>query len=118
MWTYYNGQKNGFESGVLYWTTEKDFDSAKLNNMGGHLSKETVLSYRYDTNNKQYSVIKNHVWLDQLGADGKTHHGLAQLKGEYSKPEGTTLKTFSTYEEAKQFYEQAKKDNNDSVFFK
>lgn len=118
MWTYYNGQKNNFESGVLYWTTEKDFDSANLNDMGGHLSKETVLSYRYDTNNKQYSVIKNHVWLDQLGADKKTHHGLAQLKGEYHKPEGTTLGTFGTYAEAQRAYEQAKKDNNNSVVFK
>ena len=118
MWTYYNGQKGGFESGVLYWTTEKDFDSANLNDMGGHLSKETVLSYRYDTNTKQYSVIKNHVWLDQPGADKKTHHGLAQLKGEYHKPEGTTLgPSYSTYAEARQAYEQAKKDNNNSVVF-
>lgn len=116
MWTYYNGQKGGFESGVLYWTTE-DLDNVKLHNKGGHLSQETVLSYRYDTNTKQYSVIKNHVWLDQLGADGNTHKGLAQLKGEYSKPEGTTLKTFDTYENAKQFYEQAKKDNDNSVVF-
>ena len=118
MWTYYNGKKSNFESGVLYWTTEKDFDSANLNNMGNHLSKETVLSYRYDMNTKQYSVIKNHVWLDQLGADGNTHKGLAQLKGEYSKPEGTTLKTFDTYEEAKQFYETEKRNNNNSVVFK
>lgn len=118
MWTYYNGQKNNFESGVLYWTTEKDFDSANLNDMGGHLSKETVLSYRYDTNTKQYSVIKNHVWLDQLGADKKTHHGLAQLKGEYHKPEGTTLGTFGTYAEAQRAYETEKRKNNNSVVFK
>lgn len=116
MWTYYNGQKGGFESGVLYWTTE-DLDNVNLNNKGGHLSQETVLSYRYDTNTKQYSVIKNQVWLDQPGVDGNTHRGLAQLKGEYSKPEGTTLKTFDTYEDAKQFYEQAKKDNDNSVVF-
>lgn len=122
MWTYYNGQnpnKPGLERGVLYWTTEKDFDRANLNDMGGHLSKETVLSYRYDTNTKQYSVIKNHVWLDQLGADGqKTHHGLAQLKGEYHKPEGTTLGTFGTYAEAQRAYETEKRKNNNSVVFK
>lgn len=117
MWTYYNGQKGGFESGVLYWTTE-DLDNVKLNNKGGHLSQETVLSYRYDTNTKQYSVIKNHVWLDQLGADGNTHKGLAQLPVEYGKPAGTTLgPSYSTYAEAQQAYEQAKKDNNNSVVF-
>lgn len=112
MWTYYNGKKSGFENGVLYWTTE-DLDSVTLtpnaNTPGNNWSKETVLSYRYDRDTGTYSVIKNHVWLDQSGSDGKTHKGLAQLKGEYSKPEGTTLKTFHTYEEAKQFYEQAKK---------
>lgn len=112
MWTYYNGKKSGFENGVLYWTTE-DLDSVTLtpnaNTPGNNWSKETVLSYRYDRDTGIYSVIKNHVWLDQSGSDGKTHKGLAQLKGEYSKPEGTTLKTFHTYEEAKQFYEQAKK---------
>ena len=29
LWTYYNGKKSGLESDVLYWTTEKDFDSAR-----------------------------------------------------------------------------------------
>lgn len=120
MWTYYNGKKSGFENGVLYWTTE-DLDSVTLtpnaNTPGNNWSKETVLSYRYDRDTGIYSVIKNHVWLDQSGSDGKTHKGLAQLKGEYSKPEGTTLKTFHTYEGAKQFYEQAKKDNDNSVVF-
>ena len=123
MWTYYNGKKNGLENGVLYWTTE-NLDSESLtkhaNTPGNNWSEQTVLSYRYDRNDKQnpYSVIKNHVWLDQLGADGNNHKGLAQLKGEYSKPEGTTLKTFDNYEDAKQFYEQAKKDNNNSVVFR
>lgn len=125
MWTYYNGQnpnKRGYlESGVLYWTTE-NLDSVpltrKANTQGYNWSQETVLSYRYDRDTGTYSVIKNHVWLDQPGADGNTHRGLAQLKGEYNKPEGTTLKTFGTYEEAKQFYETEKRNNNNSVVFK
>lgn len=123
MWTYYNGKKNGLENGVLYWTTE-NLDSESLtkhaNTPGNNWSEQTVLSYRYDRNDKQnpYSVIKNHVWLDQSGSDGKTHKGLAQLPGEYSKPAGEKIETFSTYAEAKQFYEQAKKDNNHSVVFK
>lgn len=118
MWTYYNGQKGGLESGVLYWTTE-DLDSAKLtHDANANWSKETVLSYRYDTNTKQYSVIKNRVWLDQPGADGKKHRGLAQLPVEFYKPEGTTLGNFSTYAAAQQAYETAKRENNNSVVFK
>lgn len=114
MWTYYNGQKGGLESGVLYWTTE-NLDSVSLtpnaNTPGNNWSKETVLSYRYDRNDKQnpYSVIKNHVWLDQPGADGNNHKGLAQLKGEYNKPAGTIVGKYSTYEEARQAYETEKR---------
>lgn len=114
MWTYYNGKKNGFENGVLYWTTE-NLDSVSLtpnaNTPGNNWSKETVLSYRYDRNDKQnpYSVIKNHVWLDQPGADGNNHKGLAQLKGEYNKPAGTIVGKYSTYEEARQAYETEKR---------
>lgn len=121
MWTYYNGlnpnNKFGPGGGGLYWTTEKDFDSTELTYAGKGWSQETVLSYYYNPKDKKYSVIKNHVWLNQPGADGKTHNGLAQLPVEQYKPEGTTLKTFDTYEDAKQFYEQAKKDNDNSVVF-
>lgn len=122
MWTYYNGKKSDLENGVLYWTTE-ELDSVTLtpnaNTSGNNWSKETVLSYRYDRDTGTYSVIKNHVWLDQPGSDGKTHRGLAQLKGEYSKPAGETLgPSYSTYAEAQQAYEQAKKANNNSVVFK
>lgn len=122
MWTYYNGKKSGLENGVLYWATE-NLDSVSLtpnaNTAGNNWSKETVLSYRYDRDTGKYSVIKNHVWLDQPGADKKTHKGLAQLKGEYTKPAGTPLgPSYSTYAEAKQAYEQAKKDNNNSVVFR
>lgn len=126
MWTYYNGQnpnKRGYlESGVLYWTTE-NLDSVpltrKANTPGNNWSKETVLSYRYDRDTGTYSVIKNHVWLDQPGADGKTHKGLAQLSGEYYKPAGEKIgPSYSTYAEAQQAYEQAKKANNNSVVFK
>ena len=121
MWTYYNGKKSGLENGVLYWTTE-ELDSVTLTpnakTSGNNWSKETVLSYRYDRDTGKYSVIKNHVWLDQPGADKKTHKGLAQLKGEYTNPAGTPLgPSYSTYAEAKQAYEQAKKDNNNSVVF-
>ena len=118
MWTYYNGlntapNKLGPDGGGLYWTTEKDFDSAKLtydaNDKGRGWSKETVLSYRYDTNTGKYSVIENRAWLYQLGADGqKTHNGLAQKPFEYGKPAGTTLGTYDTYEEAQKKYNEVK----------
>lgn len=121
MWTYYNGKKSGFENGVLYWTTEK-LDSVPLTKnsdaSGSNWSTETVLSYRYDRDTGTYSVIKNHVWLDQPGADGKTHKGLAQLSGEYNKPAGEKIgPSYHTYAEAQQAYEQAKKANNNSVVF-
>ena len=125
MWTYYNGQNPNkrvyLESGVLYWTTE-ELDSVTLtpnaNIQGNNWSKETVLSYRYDRDTGTYSVIKNHVWLDQPGADGNTHKGLAQLSGEYNKPAGEKIgPSYHTYAEAQQAYEQAKKANNNSVVF-
>ena len=114
MWTYYNGQKGGLESGVLYWTTEKDFDSAPLtkdaNAREDGWSEQTVLSYRYDKNTGMYSVIENRAWLNQLGYDGqKTHNGLAQLSAEYDKPEGKTLGgPYGTYEEAQKKYNEVK----------
>lgn len=121
MWTYYNGKKSDLENGVLYWTTE-DLDSVNLTKhavaSGSDWSEETVLSYRYDRDTGTYSVIKNHVWLDQPGADKKTHKGLAQLSGEYNKPAGEKIgPSYHTYAEAQQAYEQAKKANNNSVVF-
>ena len=112
MWTYYNGlntapNKLGPDGGGLYWTTEK-LDSAKLNKDGIGWSKETVLSYRYNTNMREYSVIENRVWLNQPGADGKTHNGLAQQPPEFGKPAGKTLGTFKTYEEAQKKYNEVK----------
>lgn len=117
MWTYYNGlntasNKLGPDGGGLYWTTEKDFDSAKLtydaNDKGKGWSKETVLSYRYDTRTGKYSVIENRAWLNQPGSDRQKHNGLAQQPVEYGKPAGTTLGTFDTYEEAQQRYNEVK----------
>lgn len=112
MWTYYNGQnpdprKLGYlESGVLYWTTE-DLDH-ELDEKGTGFSNKTVLSYRYDSNKGEYSVIENRVWKNQPGADGQKHNGLAQLPVEYDKPAGKTLYTCSTYEEAQQRYTEVK----------
>ena len=120
MWTFYNGKGRLAQDGVgLYWTTEKNFDSTELTPEGRGWSKENVLSYYYDPKDKTYSVIKNRVWLNQPGADGKTHNGLAQLPGEHNKPAGEKIgPSYSTYAEAQQAYEQAKKANNNSVVFK
>lgn len=112
MWTYYNGQnpdprKLGYlESGVLYWTTE-DLDH-ELDEKGTGFSNKTVLSYRYDSNTGEYSVIENRVWKNQPGADKQPHNGLAQLKYEYGKPEGKELGHYSTYEEAQKKYKEVK----------
>lgn len=118
MWTYYNGQKSSLESGVLYWTTEKDFDSKPLTWEGKGWSQETVLSYRYDTKTRKYSVIENRAWLNQRGADGQdTHKGLAQLPVEYGKPAGTTLGEYSTYEEAQKKYNEVKAQNGNKYIY-
>lgn len=125
MWTYYNGlntapNKLGPDGGGLYWTTE-NLDSAKLtydaNDKGRGWSKETVLSYRYDTKTGQYSVIENRVWLNQLGADGQKHNGLAQQPVEYGKPAGTTLGTYSTYEEAQKKYNEVKAQHGGNYIY-
>lgn len=128
MWTYYNGQnpnpnkRDLLENGVLYWTTE-NLDSESLtkhaNTPGNNWSEQTVLSYRYDRNDKQnpYSVIKNHVWLDQPGADGNNHKGLAQLPYEYGKPKGNVLGSYSTYEEAQEAYKKAKADHEGQYIY-
>ena len=119
-WTYYNGLNSGKlgpDGGGLYWTTEKDFDSAKLKSEGIGWSKETVLSYRYDTKTGQYSVIENRAWLNQPGADGQKHNGLAQQPVEYGKPAGTTLGTYSTYEEAKKKYNEVKEQHGGNYIY-
>ena len=119
-WTYYNGLNSGKlgpDGGGLYWTTEKDFDSAKLKSEGIGWSKETVLSYRYDTKTGQYSVIENRAWLNQIGADGQKHNGLAQQPIEYGKPAGTTLGTYSTYEEAKKKYNEVKEQHGGNYIY-
>lgn len=123
MWTYYDGQnpnnKFGPDGGGLYWTTEKDFDSKPLTLEGKGWSKETVLSYRYDPNNKQnpYSVIENRAWLNQYGSDEKyTHNGLAQQPVEQGKPAGTTLGNFRTYEEAQQRYKEVKAEHGGYIY--
>ena len=114
MWTYYNGKGRLAQDGVgLYWTTEKDFDSAPLtkdaNARGDGWSKQTVLSYRYDPKDKTYSVIENRAWVNQIGHDGEfNHNALAQAPGEYQKPPANVLGTYGTYEEAQKKYNEVK----------
>lgn len=123
MWTFYNGEnkgKPGLESGVLYWTTE-DLDSVTLKkDPNGNWSKDTVLSYRYDPNDKHtpYSVIENRAWLYQFDADGqKTQNGLAQLPYEYGKPAGEKIESFSTYEEAQKRYKELKAEHGGNYIY-
>lgn len=117
MWTYYNGQKGGLESGVLYWTTE-NLDSVPLTkDDNGKWSKETVLSYRYDTKAKQYSVIENRVWLGQPGADGQKHNGLAQQPVEFGKPAANVIGTYITYEEAQKKYNEVKAQHDGNYIY-
>ena len=121
MWTYYNGKnpdprKLGYlESGVLYWTTE-DLDH-ELDEKGTGFSNKTVLSYRYDSNTGEYSVIENRVWKNQPGADKQPHNCLAQLPVEYGKPAGTTFGPFSTYEDAQKKYNEVKAQHDGNYIY-
>ena len=117
MWTYYNGKKSGLENGVLYWTTEKDFDSAELTYEGKGWSKQTVLSYRYDPKDKTYSVIENRAWVNQIGHDGNfNHNALAQAPSEYQKPPANVLGTYKNYEAAQQRYNEVKKAQGGYIY--
>ena len=128
-WSYYNGlnpnNRFGPGGGGLYWTTEPDFDSATLAKDGIGWSKQTVLSYWYDPNwhdpetgkTGGYSVIENRAWLNQPGADGNKHNGLAQLPYEQGKPAGTKLGTYSTYEEAQEKYNEVKAQHGGNYIY-
>lgn len=122
MWTYYNGKGRLAQDGVgLYWTTEKDFDSAPLtkdaNAREDGWSEQTVLSYRYDPKDKTYSVIENRAWVNQIGHDRKfNHNALAQAPSEYQKPPANVLGTYKTYEAAQQRYNEVKKAQGGYIY--
>lgn len=116
-WTYYHGKGPKYPNSIssdsvgLYWSTE-DLSKAQLT--GDNYSNESVLSYYYD--GSRYYVMKNRVWMDQKKYnDGQP--GLASKGREYGKPAADIVGGYSTYAEAQQAYEQAKKDNNYSVVF-
>lgn len=121
-WRYYSGlnpnNKFGPDGGGLYWTTE-DLDSATLHkDEKGWWSKETVLSYRYDTNTGKYWVIENRAWPNQYGSDGKKHNELAQQPVEQGKPAGTTLGgPYDTYEKAQEKYNEIKKEHEGKYIY-
>lgn len=122
-WTYYHGEGPKYPNSIssdsvgLYWSTE-DLSNAPLSWSPDNYSNEPVLSYYYD--GSSYYVMKNRVWMDQK----QYNHGqpaLASRGSEYGKPAAEIVGSpsgYRTYAEAQQAYEQAKKDNNNSVVFK
>lgn len=125
-WTYYHGEgpkyKNDSiskDSVGLYWSTE-DLSNASLNRSSDkNYSKESVLSYYYNGTN--YYVVKNRVWMDQKLYNNNRQPGLASKGIEYGKPAAEIVGSksgYSTYAEAQQAYEAAKRENNNSVVFK
>lgn len=121
-WTYYHGEGPKYPNSIsrdsvgLYWSTE-DLSKAQLTGSPDNYSNESVLSYYYD--GSSYYVMKNRVWMDQKQYnDGQP--ALASKGSEYRKPAAEIVgrpSGYSTYAEAQQAYEQAKKDNNNSVVF-
>lgn len=119
-WTYYHGEGPKYPNSIssdsvgLYWSTE-DLSKAQLS--GSSYSNESVLSYYYD--GSSYYVMKNRVWMDQKQYN-HGQPGLASRGSEYGKPAADIVGSpsgYRTYAEAQQAYEQARKDNNNSVVF-
>ena len=100
----------------LYWSTE-DLSKAQLTGSPDNYSNESVLSYYYD--GSSYYVMKNRVWMDQKQYnDGQP--ALASKGREYGKPAAEIVGSpsgYSTYAEAQQAYETAKRGNGNSVVF-
>ena len=123
-WTYYHGEGPKYPNSIssdsvgLYWSTE-DLSNAQLTTAPSeNYSKESVLSYYYD--GSSYYVVKNRVWMDQMPYNNG-QPGLASKGYEYGKPAAEIVGSpngYSTYAEAQQAYETAKRKNNNSVVFK
>lgn len=118
-WIYYHGEGPKYPNSIsmdsvgLYWSTE-DLSKAQLTKSPDNYSNESVLSYYYD--GSSYYVMKNRVWMDQK----QYNHGqpaLASKGREYGKPAAEIVGSYSTYEEAKQAYENEKRGNDNSVVF-
>lgn len=122
-WTYYHGEGPKYPNSIswdsvgLYWSTE-DLSKASLTGSPDNYSNESVLSYYYD--GSSYYVMKNRVWMDQKQYnDGQP--ALASKGSEYGKPVAEIVGSpsgYSTYAEAQQAYETAKRGNDNSVVFK
>lgn len=122
-WTYYHGEGPKYQNGSissdsvgLYWSTE-DLSNAQLTAFPENYSNESVLSYYYD--GSSYYVVKNRVWMDQIPYNNG-QPGLASKGYEYGKPVAQIVGStsgYSTYAEAQQAYETAKRKNNNSIVF-
>ena len=121
-WTYYHGEGPKYPNSIsedsvgLYWSTE-DLSKASLKGSPDNYSNQSVLSYYYD--GSSYYVMKNRVWMDQKQYnDGQP--ALASKGSEYGKPAAEIVGSpsgYSTYAEAQQAYETAKRGNGNSVVF-
>lgn len=122
-WIYYHGEGPKYPNSIskdsvgLYWSKE-DLSKASLTGAPDNYSNESVLSYYYD--GSSYYVMKNRVWMDQKQYnDGQP--ALASKGSEYGKPAAEIVGSpsgYSTYAEAQQAYEAAKRGNDNSVVFK
>ena len=118
-WTYYHGYGPKYPNSIssdsvgLYWSKE-DLSNAPLSWSPDNYSNESVLSYYYD--GSSYYVMKNRVWMDQKQYNNG-QPALASKGSEYGKPAADIVGGYSTYAEAQQAYEKAKRDNKNSVVF-
>lgn len=132
-WSYLNGIGNAYKdkpssSGYyrgdvgLYWTTDTlktSMLTSQSTAESSNYSKELVLQYFYSTITGKYYVIKNYAWVNQ--GDLENHIALSGFHQQYNKPAGYFVEGcvdgFDTLADAKELFEQIRKENGYSVVF-
>lgn len=132
-WSYLNGKGTAYKptpssSGYyrgdvgMYWTTDTlktTMLTSQSTAESSNYSKELVLQYFYSTITGKYYVIKNYAWVNQ--GDLANHIALAGFHQQYNKPAGYFVEGcvdgFDTLADAKEVFEQVRKDNGYSVVF-
>lgn len=132
-WSYLNGigsayqnkpSSKGYYRGDvgLYWTTDTLKDSmltSQSTSESSNYSKELVLQYFYSTITGKYYVIKNYAWVNQ--GDLNNHIALSGFHQQYNKPAGYFVEGcvdgYDTFADAKEVFEQVRKNNGYSVVF-
>ena len=137
-WSYLNGSGQNYRTKVtdnltqdagvyigdvgLYWTVEdlsKHVITSYSTSEKSNYSKQLILQYFYSEKTEKYYVIKSYVWVNQN--DVANHIALGGLHQQYKKPAGYFVdgctEGFDNFADAKELFEQVRRDNGYSVVF-